>query len=100
MLHSLSVANLASSYKKRTDGTVSPVYMYSIDVTENVVHKVGAAREYMGFVPMVTNVQDFVVNCEKALVSPAQGVLSEDMEIPETEHVQITGNKEQSKEEL
>ena len=54
----------------------------------------------MGFVPMVTNVQDFVVNCEKALVSPAQGVLSEDMEIPETEHVQITGNKEQSKEEL
>lgn len=100
MLHSVSVANITSSYKKRTDGTISPVYMYSIDVTENVVHKVGAAREYMGFVPMVTNVQDFVVNCEKALVSPAQGVLSEDMEIPATETVQITGHKEQSKEEL
>lgn len=54
----------------------------------------------MGFVPMVTNVQDFVVNCEKALVSPAQGVMSEDMEIPETANVEITGDQQQSKEEL
>ena len=100
MLHSVSVANMTSSYIKRDDGTVSPVYLYSIDVTENVVHKVGAAREYMGFVPMVTNVQDFVVNCEKALVSPAQGVMSEDMEIPETANVEITGDQQQSKEEL
>lgn len=68
MLHSLSVANMASSYKIREDGTITPVFMYSIDVTENVVNKVGAARELMAFVPMVTNVQDFVVNCEKELV--------------------------------
>ena len=69
MLHSLSVANMASSYRKRADGTVSPVYLYSVDVTENVVHKVEAARENLAVVPMVTNVQDFVVNLQKALVN-------------------------------
>ena len=68
MLHSLSVANMASSYRKRADGKVSPVYLYSVDVTENVVHKVEAARESLAVVPMVTNVQDFVVNLQKALV--------------------------------
>ncbi|KXO16890.1 hypothetical protein HMPREF3189_00339 [Clostridiales bacterium KA00134] len=73
MLHSLSVANMASSYKIRENGKICPVYMYSVDVTENVVNKVGAARELMAFVPMVTNVQDFVVNCERALVTSKDG---------------------------
>src|SRR5699024_7054040 len=81
MLHSLSVANMASSYRVRKNDSVTPVYMYSIDVTENVVNKVGAARELMAFVPMVTNVQDFVVNCERALVTPADKVLSDQMQI-------------------
>lgn len=80
MLHSTSAASLASSYKVLEDGTVRPVYMFTVDITENVVNKVGAAREYMGYYPMVTNVQDFVVNCEKALVTPAEGVMAESME--------------------
>lgn len=88
MLHSLSVGNMASSYRVRKDGRITPVYMYSVDVTENVVHKVGAARELMAFVPMVTNVQDFVVNCEKALVTPADKVFASEMEIPEMEYVE------------
>ena len=58
--------------------------MYVIDVTENVANKVGAARENMAFVPMITNVQDFVVNCEKALVKPADKNLTAAMELPET----------------
>lgn len=41
---------MSSSYRIRKDGKVTPVYMYSIDVTENVVNKVGAAREQMAFV--------------------------------------------------
>ncbi len=99
MLHSLSVGNMASSYRIRKDGRITPVYMYSVDVTENVVHKVGAARELMAFVPMVTNVQDFVVNCEKALVTPADKVFASEMEIPEMEYVE-TGREDAKKGEL
>ena len=69
--------------------------MYSIDVTENVVNKVGAARELMAFVPMVTNVQDFVVNCERALVTPADKVLSDQMQIPENEYVEVKASSEE-----
>lgn len=96
MLHSLSVANMASSYRIRKDGTISPVYMYSIDVTENVVNKVGAARELMAFRPMVTNVQDFVVNCERALITPAQKVMAEEFEMPgdETVDIEIRANEQ------
>lgn len=68
LLHNVSTANIASSYRIRKDGTITPVYMYGIDITENVTNMIGAAREYMAFVPMITNVQDFVVNCERALV--------------------------------
>lgn len=100
MLHSLSVANMASSYRIRKDGSVTPVYMYSIDVTENVVNKVGAARELMAFVPMVTNVQDFVVNCERALVNPADKVLFDEMQMPETEYVEVKDKNEEGKGEM
>lgn len=72
MLHSLSVANMASSYIKRKDGSITPVYMCAVDITENVTNKVGAARDYMAYIPMVTNVQDFVVNCERTLVKDEQ----------------------------
>ena len=68
LLHNVSTANIASSYRVRKDKSVTPVYMYAVDVTENVVNKIAAARENMAFVPMVTNVQDFVVNCERALI--------------------------------
>ncbi len=68
LLHNVSTATMASSYRIRQDGTVTPVYMYAIDLTENITNKIGAVREYMAYVPMITNVQDFVVNCERALV--------------------------------
>lgn len=70
MLHSVSAAELASSYRIKEDGTVVPVFMYSIDITENVVNKVVAARENIAVRGMVTNVQDFVVNIQRRLVSP------------------------------
>lgn len=68
LLHNVSTATIASSYRIRKDGTITPVYMYAVDLTENITNKIGAAREYMAYVPMITNVQDFVVNCERALV--------------------------------
>ncbi|NCB70174.1 MAG: hypothetical protein EOM45_00135 [Clostridia bacterium] len=68
MLHSVSAAELASSYSVREDGSIVPVFMYSVDVTENVVNKVMAAREYIAVRPIVTNVQDFVVNVQRGLI--------------------------------
>jgi len=68
MLHSVSAAELASSYRIKEDGSIVPVFMYSVDVTENVVSKVMAAREYIAVKPVVTNVQDFVVNVQRGLI--------------------------------
>lgn len=69
MLHSVSAANLASSYRIGKDGSVRPVYIYAVDVTENVTNKIAAARENVAVHSIVTNVQDFVVNVQNALVS-------------------------------
>ena len=74
--------------------------MYVIDVTENVANKVGAARENMAFVPMITNVQDFVVNCEKALVKPADKSLTAAMEMPEMEYAGLDKKEEARKGEM
>ena len=93
MLHSLSVANMASSYRVRKDKSITPVYMYTVDVTENVTNKVGAAREYMAYTPMVTNVQDFVVNCERALIKSADKTMAAEMDMQE-EYVQVSKNEE------
>ena len=71
MLHSVSTANLASSYRIAADGSVLPVYMYTVDVTENVTNKISAARENIAVRSIVTNVQDFVVNVQNALVPAA-----------------------------
>lgn len=72
MLHSVSAAELASSYRVKEDGTIVPVFMYSVDVTENVVNKVMAAREYIAVKPIVTNAQDFVVNVQKELIKSSE----------------------------
>lgn len=85
MLHSVAAAELASSYRVKEDGTVVPVFMYTIDVTENVVNKVAAAREYIAVKTLVTNVQDFVVNVQRALLEPVENfeVESETVKVSE-----------------
>lgn len=70
ILHSVSTANLASSYHKMEDGTVRPVFLYSVDIHENIVHKVAAAREGFGIYGMITNVQDFLANVHNGLIGP------------------------------
>lgn len=67
-LHSASTAELASSYKVDEDGDVHPVFLYSVDITENAVRKVTSARDHVAVRSLVTNVQDFVVNLERELV--------------------------------
>ncbi|PIE97675.1 MAG: hypothetical protein CR988_06890 [Treponema sp.] len=73
LLHSVSTANLASSYRVTETAEVVPVYLYSVDVTENVTHKISAARENIAVKTVVTNVQDFVVNIQKALIQGKRG---------------------------
>ena len=68
MLHSISTAEMASSYRLDEEGNVVPVYIFSVDVTENAVNKVSAARDHIAVRTLVTNVQDFVVNAERALI--------------------------------
>ncbi len=68
MLHSISTAELASSYRLDAEGKLVPVFLYTVDVTENAVNKVAAARDGLAVRTLVTNVQDFVVNAERALV--------------------------------
>ena len=96
MLHSVSTAELASSYRIREDGTIAPVFMYSIDITENVVNKVAEAREYIAVKTIVTNVQDFVVNVQKALLKPVGELQVEPVEVNVHEYVENT-TKEESK---
>lgn len=96
MLHSVATAELASSYRIREDGTIAPVFMYSIDITENVVNKVAQAREYIAVKTIVTNVQDFVVNVQKALLKPVGELQVEPVEVNVHEYVENTG-KEESK---
>ncbi|WP_311516360.1 hypothetical protein [uncultured Anaerococcus sp.] len=67
-LHSASTAETASSYRIDENGNVVPVFIFTVDVTENAVRKVSASREGIGVRTLVTNVQDFVVNLEKNLV--------------------------------
>jgi len=67
-LHSASTAETASSYRIDENGNVLPVFIFTVDVTENAVRKVSAARENIAVRTLVTNVQDFVVNLEKELV--------------------------------
>lgn len=90
MLHSVSTAELASSYRFREDGTIAPVFMYTIDVTENVVNKVAAAREYVAVKTLVTNVQDFVVNVQRALLEPVGNLEAEPVAVNVHEYVDNT----------
>lgn len=67
-LHSVSAADVASSYRLDQNGNPVPVFLYTIDVTENAVRKVLAARDHVAARAIVTNVQDFIVNLEDHLV--------------------------------
>lgn len=93
MLHSVATAELASSYRIRKDGTIAPVFMYTIDVTENVVNKVAQAREHIAVKTLVTNVQDFVVNVQRALLQPVDNFEVEQVAVDMHEYVENTAEE-------
>jgi hypothetical protein len=67
MLHTIAVGNMTPSYRVLKDGTVRQVYFYCVDVSEFTVNKL-ADRGSLSARGIVTNVQDFAVLLEKALI--------------------------------
>ncbi|MBG0778051.1 MAG: hypothetical protein H0S85_16615 [Desulfovibrionaceae bacterium] len=65
-LHSIAVGNMTPSYRVREDGTVRPVFFYSVDMSEFVVDKL-ANRGSLSARSILTNVQDFLVTTERGL---------------------------------
>ena len=65
-LHAIATGNMAPSYHVGTDGTVRPVYFYTVDMSEFAVNKL-ANRGSLTARSILTNVQDFVVTVERGL---------------------------------
>lgn len=65
ILFTIATGNMTPSYNE-FDGEVRPVYMYTIDIQEFAVNKL-SDRGTVTAVSMVTNVQDFIRNVDRAL---------------------------------
>jgi hypothetical protein len=65
-LHAIATGNMAPSYRVELDGTVRPVYFYTVDMSEFAVNKL-ANRGSLTARSILTNVQDFVVTVERGL---------------------------------
>lgn len=65
ILFTIATGNMTPSYNV-FDGEVRPVYMYTVDIQEFAVNKL-SDRGTVTAVSMVTNVQDFIRNVDRAL---------------------------------
>lgn len=59
MLHTIAVGNMTPSFRVLEDGTIRPLYLYTVDADEFVVNKL-LDRGSLAATTMVTNVQDFI----------------------------------------
>jgi lysine-ketoglutarate reductase/saccharopine dehydrogenase-like protein (TIGR00300 family) len=66
MLHTIATGNMTPSFRQMEDGTIRPVYLYTIDIDEFVVNKL-LDRGSLSATTMVTNVQDFITIVAKGL---------------------------------
>ena len=60
MLHTIAAGNMTPSYRVLEDGTVRPVFLYTVDADEFVVNKL-LDRGSLCATTIVTNVQDFIM---------------------------------------
>ncbi len=65
-LHAIATGNMAPAYRVLEDGTVRPVFFYTVDMSEFAVQKL-ANRGSLTARSVLTNVQDFVVTVERGL---------------------------------
>lgn len=66
MLHTIATGNMTPSYTVLADGTVRPVFLYTVDADEFVVNKL-LDRGSLSATTIVTNVQDFIMIVAKGL---------------------------------
>ena len=66
MLHTIATGNMTPSYRVLDDGTVRPVFLYTVDADEFVVNKL-LDRGSLAATTIVTNVQDFIMIVAKGL---------------------------------
>lgn len=66
MLHTIAAGNMTPSFRVLPDGTVRPVYLYSVDADEFVVNKL-LDRGSLAATTIVTNVQDFITILTRGL---------------------------------
>ena len=66
MLHTIAAGNMTPSFRVMDDGTIRPVYLYTVDADEFVVNKL-LDRGSLCATTMVTNVQDFITIVAKGL---------------------------------
>jgi hypothetical protein len=65
-LHSIAFGNMLPGYQVTQDGTVRPVFFYVVDMNEFGTVKLNN-RGSTQAVPILTNVQDFLVNLRRNL---------------------------------
>lgn len=68
-LHAIAFGNMLPGYQVGADDTVRPVFLFVVDMSEFGVDKL-ANRGSLQAVPILTNVQDFMVNLRNNLCSP------------------------------
>lgn len=66
MLHTIATGNMTPSFRVLPDGTIRPIYLYTVDADEFVVNKL-LDRGSLSATTMVTNVQDFITIVAKGL---------------------------------
>lgn len=66
MLHTIATGNMTPSFRVLPDGTVRPIYLYTVDADEFVVNKL-LDRGSLSATTIVTNVQDFISIVAKGL---------------------------------
>ena len=66
MLHTIATGNMTPSFRVLPDGTIRPVYLYTVDADEFVVNKL-LDRGSLSATTIVTNVQDFISIVAKGL---------------------------------
>lgn len=69
-LHTIALGNMLPGYRVTADGTVRPVFFYCVDMNEFSTVKLNN-RGSLQAVPILTNVQDFLVNLSRSLTVPA-----------------------------
>lgn len=66
MLHTIAAGNMTPSFRVLSDGTVRPVFIYTVDADEFVVNKL-LDRGSLTATSIVTNVQDFITIVARGL---------------------------------